>query len=677
MRHALALALVLNVTTAHAAVLPSASPAPAAKPTPKPVATVAPASVAPAAPPAPVVTAKPVPVQAGVVKSAADVDAQLAATWAAAHAKPAVAASPAAWLRRVWLDLAGTIPPSTSVREFLADSSPDARSKVVAQLLAGRAWSQHWGRLLAKHLVVPKAEPDLTVPKTLAAALADRLQAGATWPSIARSLVGASGESVTATAFRSQFADAPHEVAGQLGSAVFGMRVRCAQCHDDPLHAWKVADYYGLAAFFGSPRRANVPAKLFEAWKGGKVKSFFDLVVNLPEIKPKTSDHRWVWTEIQGYVDELKALQKMGLSANPVPEVAKDPWTVYDIFRLHAERRVLLKGDGGFGQRMNLVFDREGTDLLMPPLPASPVATVGAPATGRPVTPRWPGDPGRAAPPRGERRAALAAYVGNPDNVLVARAFVNRVWAELMGHGLVEPVDEVVRPSEARHQELLERLADGFCEHSGNVRWLLTTIVTSRAYGMACDAGEPGGVPLAARPPTRAHHGTQIEVGDGVSQAAPVGRGDAELLFAVRVARALDGDQVEASLRRATGRDAGSVELTKALAKTFNPPAATPIVDETGAAKNGLAQGLFLLTGPELQKLVEEAPLLGSLGKLPSVSAALDELFLRTFSRPPDAGERARLEPVLSRLPGKADTRRPWADTLWALVSSAEFLSNH
>src|SRR2546425_886982 len=84
------------------------------------------------------------------VASAADeqaltavIDQHLAARWAADKVEPAPRADDAEFLRRVYLDLAGRIPPAAEVRVFLADRTPDKRQRLVEKLLAGPLYVEH------------------------------------------------------------------------------------------------------------------------------------------------------------------------------------------------------------------------------------------------------------------------------------------------------------------------------------------------------------------------------------------------------------------------------------------------------------------------------------------------------------------------------------------------------
>ena len=100
-----------------------------------------------------------------------------------------------------------------------------------------------------------------------------------------------------------------------------------------------------------------------------------------------------------------------------------------------------------------------------------------------------------------DRRARFAELVTSKENGRFPRTIVNRLWARLMGRGLIEPVDEMHRA--AFHPDLLEWLAGDFVEHGYDLKHTITVIVTSRAYQMAAIEsqadGEPFSGPLAKR----------------------------------------------------------------------------------------------------------------------------------------------------------------------------------
>ena len=87
-------------------------------------------------------------------------------------------------------------------------------------------------------------------------------------------------------------------------------------------------------------------------------------------------------------------------------------------------------------------------------------------------------------------REALAAWVTSPENHYFARTMVNRVWADLMGIGLVEPVDDLRATNPATNGPLLDALAADFRDHGFDIKHLIRTIATSYVYGLSSLPGE-------------------------------------------------------------------------------------------------------------------------------------------------------------------------------------------
>ena len=97
------------------------------------------------------------------------------------------------------------------------------------------------------------------------------------------------------------------------------------------------------------------------------------------------------------------------------------------------------------------------------------------------------------APEIGEEsdpRESLAAWITSPENPYFAQVIVNRVWADLMGRGLVEPVDDLRATNPPSNGPLLDALAKDFREHHCDLKHLLRTIASSYVYGLSSTPNE-------------------------------------------------------------------------------------------------------------------------------------------------------------------------------------------
>src|SRR5262249_3075349 len=108
------------------------------------------------------------------------------------------------------------------------------------------------------------------------------------------------------------------------------------------------------------------------------------------------------------------------------------------------------------------------------------------PRTGETLSPQFLGS-SEALPDDSDRLQALADWVARKDNPFFARAQVNRVWFHLMGHGLVEPDDDLRISNPPINGPLLEELAGQFADHQFDLRWLVRTMMTSRLYQLSSD----------------------------------------------------------------------------------------------------------------------------------------------------------------------------------------------
>lgn len=260
---------------------------------------------------------------------------------------------------------------------------------------------------------------------------------------------------------------------------------------------------------------------------------------------------------------------------------------------------------------------------------------------------------GIAAIPSYSRRARLAAAVADSSYPPFRRNIANRLWAVMMGRGLIEPLDMDHPANPPTHPELLEMLSEHLAVSKFNMREYLREIALSEVYQRSSEI--PRGMDEKSLPP-----------------------------FATAVLKPLTPEQLAFSLMQATGytdhqrqilgKKANEETLYGRLAgnvtpfvRTFGSPAGTaPSFDAR------MDQALFLANGPIVRGWLQQRPgnLLDRLNKL-SGDALADELYLSVLTRLPDAEERQEVAAFLAR------QREGKADLAWALLASTEFRFNH
>lgn len=279
-------------------------------------------------------------------------------------------------------------------------------------------------------------------------------------------------------------------------------------------------------------------------------------------------------------------------------------------------------------------------------------------ATGRKAEPAWPfadlGQVDPAAKPA-QRLEQLAALMTNPDNGWLSRNLANRLWARLMGRGIVHPVDALRQPP--WNEDLLDVLAAELVASNWNVKHVLATICTSEAYGATTPAvaSQPRGGDYVFRGPLPRRM-TAEQFTDAVWQltgTAPA-KPDAAV---VRIDPPAGLPMVRASLVKGT-------PLMAALGRPNRDQVVTSRPDD--------------LTTLEAIRLANEQPLADELARGgaavlaargPEADAIVDWIFGAALSRRPTPGEQAAAREMLGPQPTAATV----ADCLWAVVMLPEF----
>jgi hypothetical protein len=194
---------------------------------------------------------------------AADIDALIDKKLAEAGVPPSPAADDAEFLRRVYLDIVGVIPPASVTKAFLADPNSDKRAKVVDQLLADQRFGDHFAHYW--HDLLVKRDQDnnrgIKTHDVFLNWMGHQFNANRPWNEVVRSLLTAQGDQALAgeTFFILANSDmgqpAPNKIVGTAAALFLGNQLMCCECHVHPYTPeWKPQDFWGLAAFFGHTR---------------------------------------------------------------------------------------------------------------------------------------------------------------------------------------------------------------------------------------------------------------------------------------------------------------------------------------------------------------------------------------------------------------------------------------
>ncbi|MDW8223624.1 MAG: DUF1553 domain-containing protein [Gemmatales bacterium] len=260
-------------------------------------------------------------------------------------------------------------------------------------------------------------------------------------------------------------------------------------------------------------------------------------------------------------------------------------------------------------------------------------------------------------------RELLARWITSPTNPYFAKATVNRVWYQLMGYGLTDPPDDMHEENPPSHPELLEALARAFVEARFDLRYLIEAVCLSRTYQLSSRRTDPSqdNARLLARRVVRRMTATQLW--DSLVEAAYWNPSEA------RVPQFFDANVFVAGMRP----NNFYAQRRQAFLERFRDAASRPVEAETS-----VLQVLALMNGEAANSVVrlESSPMLQMVLNYPlwDDRQRLETLFLATLSRRPQPHEQTRF---LRHLEQSAQREAAWADVLWVLLNSPEFISHH
>ena len=479
-----------------------------------------------------------------------------------AGVQPARLCSDAAFVRRAYLDIIGTLPTAAEARAFLESKDSDKRRALIDRLLQREEFADYWAMKWCDVLRV-KAEFPINLWPNAAQAYHRWIRASirdnVPYDQFVREMLTASGSNFRTPPvnfYRAAQSKEPEALAKTVALTFMGTRAE----------AWSEERLAGMAAFF-----SRIGFKSTGEWKEEIV--FFD----------------------PGY---------------------------------------------GAG---------EETKAAAPPSPVFP-------------------DGRQARVPAGtDPRVAFADWLVDAKNPWFARTIVNRVWAWLLGRGIIHEPDDIRPDNPPANPELLAWLEKDFVASGYDLKHLYRTILTSSTYQLAC-------VPQTDDPQ-----------GEALFAFYPVRRLEAEVL--IDALCQITGTTEEYSslipepytyvpkTERAIALQDGSI--TSSFLEMFGrPPRDTGLATERNNRPTA-AQRLHLLNSSHVRKKIERGPKLREIVRARwNPARVVETLYLTILSRPPTPQEAAAIRDYAG--PGhKAQGRQALEDLTWALVNSAEFLYRH
>ena len=379
-------------------------------------------------------------------------------------------------LRRVSLDLTGLPPTIEMMDRFLADNGPTAYEKIVEELLKQPAYGEkmaiHWLDLARyadsygyqddgyrtqwpwRDWVIDAFNRNLPYNQFVSWQLAGDLLPNATREQILATAFNRNHKiteegGVIPEEYRSSYVTDRTDL---FGKGLLGVTLECAHCHDHKYDPFSIKEYYQLYAFFNNVREVGIES-----------------VIGGPETYAKNPRMEITNNEVDSVLQFINKTDTGKLIVSVMGDI--------DTIR---PTHVLIRGN----------YDA----------PGEPVQA-GTPAAILSFDQRLP-----------KNRLGLAQWLFDRRNPLTARVYVNLLWQEFFGKGLVKTTGDFGMQGELpSHPALLDWLAVEFMEHGWDIKYLIRKMVTSATYRQSSVATkeklavDPDNILLARGPRYRLH----------------------------------------------------------------------------------------------------------------------------------------------------------------------------
>lgn len=432
---------------------------------------------------------------------------------------PSERSTDAEFLRRVSLDLTGTLPTSREVESFLADPAPNKRVSKVEALLASPAYAAWWTTQLCDftgnnpRTLIKGGGMTRNLSTEMSRQWYDwiykRVAENVPYDQVAAGIVLATSRTSPNQSYKDfalemgsyfrqehpadftarpnmpyywqrQNLQKPEERALAFAHTFLGVRIECAQCHKHPFDQWTKSDFEHFQVFFAGigygprPQRKDAPTEEMTYQSLNQ------------ELKIAAGADPAMMA-----MEKTKVPDKIKLTAPPIVPVFPGP-----IFVPLMPGALAKKFDGNKGNQKAEAAEAERRLRAGEPLPwpevfvdisrtyqgkgqAKPNKANG---NSRVLTPKLLGGEEVMLQQFSDPRQPLLDWLRDQDNPYFAKAFVNRVWASYFGRGIVHPADDLNLANAPTNGELLDYLSKTFVARGYDMKWLHREIVNSDTY---------------------------------------------------------------------------------------------------------------------------------------------------------------------------------------------------
>jgi hypothetical protein len=524
------------------------------------------------------------------------------------------------FVRRVYLDVIGTLPTAKEARKFIQDQDTHKRTALVNRLLERPEFADYWAMKWSDILRV-KAEFPVNLWPNAAQAyhhwIKASLRDNKPYDQFVREMLTANGSNFRVgpvNFYRAVQNKTPEGIAAAVALTFMGTRAE----------SWAKKDYLpGMSVFF-----SQISYKPTREWKEEIV----------------------YWDTDKEFNDAIKAAELAAIAAGQVTNTVSKVST------------------NALSSSVTNALPPKATPTV------TPIVAVKPAGVSIPKIARFPdGTQLKKMPVDKDPREVFADWLITPKNPWFSTIIVNRIWAWVMGRGIIHETDDIRPDNPPSNPKLLEYLQEEFINSHYNMKHVLWLILTSKTY-------QYSSIIPASNAPEKvgAHFGFY-----------PLRRLDAEVLIDAINKVTGTSDLYTSAIpepftfipdnKPAIALPDGSI--TSAFLELFGRPARATGQDNERVNKPMPTQKMHLLNSGHIQRKLESSPIIKRIlkdntsknkDKTPEI---LEELYLTILSRFPTADELKNVQAYIKT--GVVKGNDIWIDIAWALINSEEFLYRH
>lgn len=545
------------------------------------------------------------------------------------------------FVRRIYLDITGTIPTYQQTRTFLQSRDPKKRQRLIDRLLNSPGYASHmynyWGDILR---LADRPSPNVFA-RPFNDWVKESIRDNKPYDKFVHEMLTAEGKiwDKPATGYFLRDAGMPLARVDNTVRIFLGTRIGCAQCHDHPFDHWTQKQFYEVASFmYGARTRLNRNDGIY---KNGN--------------------------PINRVREEMKTYDPKSKGNGPFVRLMRS--NTYAVIN-DSKRRLKMPHDYAYE-------DAKPNQLVQPSV-----------LFGE-----------QAIEPTGNPRVDFANWLTSKENPRFTTTIANRIWKRVMGVGVIEPVDDIRDETEPENEELMAYLETVLEYLEYDLKEFQRILYNTKTYQRQASERAPGATEVYHFPGPVLRRMTAEQVWDSLLTLAvyhpdgitmPSTKGIADVvdmdLTTVTAAEAKKkSDEFEARWGRGAIRQARTDYGYKGITLMRASELPTPLpaghflrqfgqgdreLISGGTQDGSVPQILTMFNGPVTHMMLEEGSVIyDNVVKAESLTDRIDVIFLSILGRRPSKSDK---QLAISEI--RAHGNAGYGNVIWALINTREFL---